>query len=83
MPEIKTAPAILQKQMDPSALLRSESVEVSLLIDYLRSLEHEQTINPDIDASEKIQLLQKTILGLLKHKEAEKIFAEENNLKFF
>ena len=26
-------------------------------------------------------LLQKTILDLLKHKEAEKIFAEENNLK--
>ncbi len=45
------------------------STEVSLLIDYLRSLEYEQTIKPDVDASEKIALLQNTILDILKRQQ--------------
>jgi type IV pilus assembly protein PilB len=65
--------------MDPNALLGKKSIEISLLIDYLRKLENEQVINPEIDISDNIQLIQTTILDLLKRKEAEKVFDEEEN----
>ena len=67
--------------MNPAALFNTQSVEISLLIDYLKKLEHEQIINPEIDASEKIALLQHTILDLLKHKQAQEIFDNDDNVK--
>ena len=74
-------PIVQTESVNPHSLLGSDSVELSLLIDYMRSLEHEQIINPEIDVSEKIALLQHTILDLLKEKEAEKIFSETDNSK--
>jgi type II secretory ATPase GspE/PulE/Tfp pilus assembly ATPase PilB-like protein len=68
-------------KISPEAILNPRSVEISLLIDYLRKLEYEQTINPDEDASEKINLVRKTILNLLKEKEAEKIFQDDKHIE--
>lgn len=61
----------LPKKFNPDIVLDTKSVEISLLIDYLRKLEYEQTVNPQLDASDKIQLIQKTILELLKQKQIE------------
>ncbi len=72
---------IYKQKMSPEALLNPRSVEISLLIDYLRKLEHEQTINPDQDASQKINLIRQTILQLLKEREAEKIFQDDNHIE--
>lgn len=63
-----------KSNVDPSAILSDKSIEVSLLLDYLQKLEHEQTVNPDIDASGKIKVLEKTILNLLKESDIHKIF---------
>ncbi len=65
--------------MDPQALFTDRSVEISLLIDYLKKLEAEQRLNPDIDASSKIALVQHTILDLLKEKQRHEIFENENH----
>ncbi len=69
------------KKLDPSALFNTQSIEISLLISYLKKLEYEQTINPELDASEKIALLQYTIMDLLKNKKAQEIFKENDNVK--
>jgi hypothetical protein len=68
------------KKMDKVLSLHPESTEISLLIDYLKSLEHEQTINPDIDASERIALLQHTIMELL---EKEQVKKDEHHEKLY
>lgn len=60
--------------INPQAVLSDRSVEVSLLLDYLQKLEHEQALNPDIDASAKIKVLEKTILNLLKESDIHSIF---------
>lgn len=56
------------------------SVEISLLIDYLKKLEYEQVIDPELDASEKIALLQHTILDLLREKQNLNLFKNKNNI---
>ena len=61
--------------MNPGALFNNNSIEASLLVDYLQKLEQEQILNPDLDASEKIKTVEHTILNLLREKNAEKIFA--------
>lgn len=60
--------------INPNAVLSDRSIEVSLLLDYLQKLEHEQMVDPDIDASLKIKVLEKTILNLLKKSDMYKIF---------
>jgi type II secretory ATPase GspE/PulE/Tfp pilus assembly ATPase PilB-like protein len=65
--------------INPQALFTNKSIEISLLIDYLRSLEHQQMINPDHDVSHQINKVQSTILDLLKHTNAEAIFNQSNN----
>ncbi len=62
---------------------KPQSVEIMLLIEYLKRLEYEQLINPEIDASEKIALLQNTILDLLKDKQAESIFGIGSGIEKF
>ncbi len=69
-----------QEKVSPDALMNPQSVEISLLLDYVRVLEQEQKLNPDTDASEKIKLIQHTILDLLKHNQAEKIFDQEEHI---
>lgn len=68
------------KQTNPESALGSNAIEVSLLIDYLKKLEYEQTINPEIDASEKIALLQNTILDLIKNKQIKKISKDSKDI---
>ena len=65
-------PIINTQSMNPDALLSSKSTEISLLIDYLKKLEGEQALNPEKDISHNIQLLQTTILDLLKNNQAQK-----------
>lgn len=72
------SPIIDMTHMNPSALLGEKSIEISLLIDYLKTLEYEQRLHPDTDASEKIALVQHTILDLLKHQQAEHILKDAN-----
>lgn len=72
-------PIVDTTTMNPGALFNTKSVEISLLIDYLRKLEHEQMINPETDISENIKLVQITILDLLKHSRAEEVFDEKDN----
>ena len=67
-------PIINTQSMNPQALFNTKSVEISLLIDYLRKLEDEQTLNPEKDIRHNIKLVQTTILDLLKHTQAEDMF---------
>ncbi|MCD5389874.1 MAG: GspE/PulE family protein [Candidatus Pacebacteria bacterium] len=67
-------------QTNPNSAIESNSIEISLLIDYLKKLEHEQVINPEIDASEKIALLQNTILDLMKNKQIKKMFKDSEDV---
>lgn len=69
------------KHINPKALFSDHSIEISLLIDYLRKLEQEQLVDPNQDASEKIALLQHTILDLLKRKQAQEIFQNDNHIE--
>jgi len=75
----QSEPIINTSSMNPQALFSQQSVEISLLIDYLKKLENEQVVNPETDISPKIHQVQTTILDLLKHSQAEKIFNENKN----
>lgn len=66
-------------QVNPGAMFNTKSVEISLLIDYLRSLEHQQMINPEHDISEQINKVQITVLDLLKHSNVEQVFSKPEN----
>lgn len=66
-------------QSNPESVLNVKSIEISLLIDYLKKLEQEQTINPQVDISANIKQVQETILNLLKHANAEHIFDNKEN----
>ncbi|MCA9352166.1 type II/IV secretion system protein [Patescibacteria group bacterium] len=65
--------------MNPNALLNTKSVEMGLLIDYLKKLEDEQQLDPEKDVSNEINEVRTTILELLKHSEAEEVFDEKEN----
>ncbi|MGB0925187.1 MAG: GspE/PulE family protein [Minisyncoccia bacterium] len=67
-------PADTQPIISTELSVDTQDIEISLLIEYLQKLEHEQTINPEIDASDKIAVLQNTILDLMKNKQAEQFF---------
>ena len=54
----------------------SRSVEISLLLEYLQKLEEEQRRHPEHDMSEKIVVVQNTILDLLKSNQ--KIYTHEH-----
>lgn len=71
--------SITNAPITPSAILGNKSVEISLLIDYLKKLEEEQIINPEVDISANIKLVQTTILELLKHRQAEEILNQKKN----
>jgi len=78
--EIKNLePIVNTTQMNPGALFNTKSIEISLLIDYLRKLENEQVLNPETDITDNIKLLQTTIVDLLKHSQAEEVFNEKDN----
>ena len=53
-----------QKQKTISSPLDIHN-EIEFLIDYLHTLEMEQKMNPDIDASEKIRAVKETIISLI------------------
>jgi type II secretory ATPase GspE/PulE/Tfp pilus assembly ATPase PilB-like protein len=63
----------------PSEFLGDQSMEVSLLVDYLKRLEHEQRINPEINAGPRIELLENTILDMMKRIDLDDIIADKNN----
>ncbi|MCI5051419.1 MAG: type II/IV secretion system protein [Candidatus Pacebacteria bacterium] len=67
------------QEINPEAVFNTKSVEISLLIDYLRSLEDRQRIDPEHDISHQIQKVQTTILELLKHSQAEETFNESKD----
>lgn len=71
--------SITKGNIPPSAVLSSKSIEISLLIDYLKKLEQEQIVNPETDISKNIKLVQKTILELLKDRQAEEILNQKKN----
>lgn len=73
----------LPNKVQPHTFVKNNSVEISLLLDYLQKVEEEQRINPDLDASEKIQLIEKTIVDLLQEKRAEEIFKSTTNTDTF
>lgn len=67
----------MKSEIDPKALVGdygSHSIAMSLLLDYVEKLEHEQRVNPDIDSSEKIELIQNTLHNLMSESEAEETF---------
>jgi len=66
-------------KINPQSMFNTKSIEISLLIDYLRSLEQQQMINSDHDISDQINKVQLTILDLLKHTNAEAIFNKPEN----
>ncbi|MCA9352683.1 type II/IV secretion system protein [Patescibacteria group bacterium] len=73
--EKKSVPPVIDSPaMNPGALLTKQSVELSMLIDRLKKLEHKQTVNPDWDIKDDIREVQTTILELLKYGQAEAIF---------
>lgn len=72
-------PSINTKAMNPEAMFNTKSIEISLLIDYLRSLEHQQIIDPEHDISFQINKVQVTILDLLKNSNAEQLFNKPKN----
>jgi len=76
---LDTEQPITKGNISPSAVLSSKSIEISLLIDYLKKLEQEQIINPEVDISENIKLVQKTILELIKDKQAEEILNQQKD----
>ncbi len=65
--------------IDPTALFGAKSLEISLLIDYLKKLEEEQIVNPEKDITLQIKQVQVTILDLLKQVNAEHIFQSDGN----
>ena len=79
VPKKQPSSVIQTESMDPAALFNTKSIEISLLIDYLKKLEHEQTVNPEKDISHEIQEVQTTILDLLKHSQAQEVFDEKDN----
>lgn len=66
-------------QIPPAAILNNKSIEISLLIDYLRRLEQDQILRPDVDISKQIKQVQLTILELLQRKQAESILNAQGN----
>lgn len=73
-------PSIIENnQINPEALFNTKSTEISLLIDYLRTLEHQQMIDPEHDISSQINKVQTTVVDLLKHSNAEKVFDKPKN----
>lgn len=72
-PSVHTDPSI-----SPESVLGGKSLEISLLIDYLKKLEHEQIINPHTDISRDIKQVQETIVNLLKQNNAEEIINQNN-----
>jgi type IV pilus assembly protein PilB len=78
--EIKKPSTIIDTaKVNPGAILTTKSVEISLLIDYLKKLEHEQMLNPEKDIAEQIKQVQTTILDLLEHSQAEELFNEKKD----
>lgn len=69
-------------EMKPDSLLNERSIEISLLLDYLKRLEYEQMVNPEIDASEKISQVQATILDLISRKQEKQIIKEDSQTRF-
>ncbi len=67
------------KPIDPNALFNNKSLEISLLVDYLRKLENEQRLNPEKDIAEDIKKLNTTINQLLKQSNAPEVFDEKDN----
>jgi hypothetical protein len=83
-PQEQFATIETEKNIDPNAIMGGRSIEVSLLLDYLQKLEHEQSLNSDIDASEKIKTIEQTILNLLKQTDIHTLFGgkpEDNAVK--
>ena len=56
-----------------------KNTEMSLLIDYLRILEQKQTLQPDIDITEKINLIKTTIIDILENTKAVKHKTQNTN----
>lgn len=75
----KTPSIIEPASIKPGALLTTKSMEISLLIDYLKTLEHKQIVNPEEDISDNIKQVQTTILDLMKHAEAPEVLNAEDN----
>jgi type IV pilus assembly protein PilB len=65
--------------MHPESLFSSKGIEISLLTDYLKQLEHQQLINPEQNVAGQIKKVQTTILDLLKNTQAPEIFEEKDN----
>lgn len=63
----------------PQALFSNKSLEISLLTDYLKQLEHQQIVNPEKNVADQIKKVQTTILDLLKNSQAPEIFDEEDD----
>lgn len=77
-------PTNKEKESRPSPVSANNTLEISLLVDYLKRLEEEQTVKPDESAEEKIKLTQELILDLLKNqafngktKESEEIIVKK------
>lgn len=71
--------SITEASIPPAAVLGKKSLQISLLIDYLKKLEEEQLINPEIDISKNIKLVQTTILELIKDRRAEEILKKKRD----
>jgi hypothetical protein len=67
-------PIMAPSNINPSAILNTKSIEISLLVDYLRSLEHQQIINPDDNVGPQIAKIQTTILELLKNSDINALY---------
>ncbi len=52
--------------------------ELALLIDYLKLLEQQQVMHPESGIAHKIEDIQKTILGILKHENIDEYFSGAN-----
>jgi len=69
----------IKRDPNPPHVSDGQNMEVSLLVDYLKRLEHDQQINPETNASPRIELLEDTILDMLKRVNLDDIIADKNN----
>ncbi len=65
--EEKVVPLNTNHDLSPESVFSDQSLETSLLLDYLRKLIEEQTINPDANVLDKIAKVQATISNLVAH----------------
>jgi type IV pilus assembly protein PilB len=76
---LENSDVINPTEINPEAIFNDKSIEISLLTDYLKKLEHQQIVNPEKDIAQDIKNLQQTIMHLLREPNNNEIFGDNND----